>query len=76
VTGGVGIRLSASGKPDRSGVKIERVAIALLQCVECGATSNESAGWRVVRIDDPEEDAHPELGWYCPRCSVREFGKA
>jgi hypothetical protein len=41
--------------------------------VECGTSSHD--GWLVVRIDDPEEDAHPELGWYCPRCSVREFGK-
>jgi hypothetical protein len=43
------------------------VSIALLQCVECGTTSNESAGWRGYRIEDPEdENAEPELGWYCP----------
>ena len=63
---------SASGKCGRRASRSRVVAITLMLCVECGKSSNEAAGWRVVRIDDPEdEDARPELGWYCPRSEER-----
>jgi hypothetical protein len=50
------------------------VIVALLWCVECGRSSDDSSGWRVGRIDDPEDaDPRPQLGFYCPACAEREF---
>ena len=34
-----------------------------------------ASGWRAYRIDDPELDERPQLGFYCPSCARREFGK-
>ncbi len=45
-------------------------------CVECGRRSDALwTGWRGYRVDDPETDARPELGFYCPDCAAREFGQ-
>jgi hypothetical protein len=44
-------------------------------CVECGCTSDPLwTGWLAYRVDDPETDPNPELGFYCPGCAAREFG--
>lgn len=44
-------------------------------CVECGRRSDVLwTGWRGYRVDDPETDSRPELGFYCPDCAAREFG--
>lgn len=51
------------------------MTVELLWCVECGRSSDDASGWRVGRIDDPEdEDPRPQLGFYCPTCAEREFG--
>jgi hypothetical protein len=45
-------------------------------CVECPRVSSASArGWKAYRVDDPEEDTPPQLGFYCPNCARREFGE-
>ena len=45
-------------------------------CVECGCLSGlRWAGWRAYRTDDPELDEPPALGFYCPACAEREFGR-
>jgi hypothetical protein len=45
-------------------------------CVECGCLSDELwTAWRAYRVDDPEVDAIPELGLFCPDCAGREFGR-
>jgi hypothetical protein len=44
---------------------------------ECPRLSGEEAkGWRLYRVDDPEEDEEPELAAYCRSCAEREFGPA
>jgi len=51
--------------------KQERV----VDCVECGCRSDAGwAGWRAYRVDDPEYDRLPALGFYCPTCAEAEFG--
>ena len=48
------------------------MAIRLLNCLECGTTLEDATEWRVVRVDDPEDqDARPELGFYCARCAAQ-----
>jgi hypothetical protein len=43
-------------------------------CVECGRRSDALwTRWRGYRVDDPETDSGPELGFYCPECAKREF---
>jgi hypothetical protein len=47
----------------------------LLVCAQCGSVSGLRAdGWRGYRIDDPELDEQPDLGFFCPTCALREFG--
>jgi hypothetical protein len=59
----------------RESTRITPVTVELLWCVECGRSSDDASGWRVGRIDDPEdEDPRPQLGFYCPTCAEREFG--
>jgi hypothetical protein len=49
--------------------------VHVLACMECPRVSSATArGWRAYRIDDPEEDDPPALGFYCPACVEREFG--
>ena len=44
-------------------------------CAECGRESKDANGWRALRVDDPtDEDARPEIGFFCPACAGREFG--
>ena len=43
-----------------------------LQCVECGAESDQGYLWRAFIAD--EEDEPPEVLCYCPACAVRQFG--
>ena len=51
--------------------KRERV----VDCVECGCRSEaEWSGWRAYRVDDPELDEPPTLGFYRPACAEAEFG--
>jgi hypothetical protein len=46
----------------------------VIACLECDARADDLAGWRVVRVEDPDDGtSRPELGWYCPRCARREF---
>jgi len=48
----------------------DRVAV----CVECGCRSGAGwVGWRAYRVDDPELDELPALGFYCPDCAEAEF---
>lgn len=45
-------------------------------CVECGRVSDHRwRGWLADRVDDPEADEEPKLGFYCPECAEREFGR-
>jgi hypothetical protein len=47
----------------------------LVECVECGCRSDAGwVGWRAYRVDDPELDEPPALGFYCPACAESEFG--
>jgi hypothetical protein len=51
-----------------------------LTCTECGAIAPpDASGWRAllaVGDEDAEEAAEDveEVGVYCPKCAVREFG--
>lgn len=43
----------------------------VLECVECGARSEEARGWRAY-LDEDSSDV-----WtYCGECAEREFGAA
>ena len=47
---------------------------ARLQCLECGAVSDEAArDWRAYLGGGHEDDGPIEVGIYCPICSRREF---
>jgi hypothetical protein len=47
----------------------------LVDCVECGRRSDSGwVGWRAYRVDDPELDEPPALGFFCPPCAEAEFG--
>jgi Zn ribbon nucleic-acid-binding protein len=47
----------------------------VVECVECGRRSDTGwVGWRGYRVDDPELDEPPTLGFYCPACAEAEFG--
>jgi hypothetical protein len=44
-------------------------------CAECGCSSGlRWAGWRAIRIDEPEYDEPPAIAFYCPTCAAAEFG--
>jgi hypothetical protein len=46
-----------------------------LWCQECLLLSDyEARGWRLLRVDVPDEDEEPILAAYCPYCAEREFG--
>jgi hypothetical protein len=52
-----------------------REQVRIVACVECGAQSDAGwRGWRAYRVDDPELDEPPALGFYCPGCAEAEFG--
>lgn len=52
-----------------------RAPAATVRCTECGCSSGlRWRGWRAYRVDDPETDALPKLGFFCPSCAAREFG--
>ncbi len=43
-----------------------------LFCIECGARSEDGAGWRAeIAVDEEEPD---EVVVYCPPCWEHEFG--
>jgi hypothetical protein len=47
----------------------------VVACLECGCRSDAGwTGWRAYRVDDPELDEPPALGFYCPACARAEFG--
>jgi len=47
-----------------------------LRCAECGAAAPADAlGWGGYRVDDPrDEEAAPEVAFFCLACASREFG--
>lgn len=48
---------------------------ALLNCVECGAESDQLAtGWRAYVAPEREDEPEGELVTFCPDCAEREFG--
>jgi hypothetical protein len=50
-------------------------ALGVVVCVECRRLSDRYwSGWRAYRVDDPELDEPPALGFYCPACAEAEFG--
>jgi hypothetical protein len=45
-------------------------------CTVCRRVSDHFwRGWLAYRVDDPDSDDGPELGFYCPDCAEREFGR-
>jgi hypothetical protein len=51
------------------------IACGVVGCVECGRLSDRYwSGWRAYRVDGPELDELPALGFYCPACAEAEFG--
>jgi hypothetical protein len=60
-----------AGAIDTNGRRRARI----VSCAECGCSSGlKWRGWRAYRVDDPETDELPELGFFCPSCAQREFG--
>jgi hypothetical protein len=55
---------------------IESPAVKALElvCVECGATSEDGAGWKAEVAVDHEQQDEDELVVYCPACWDGEFG--
>jgi hypothetical protein len=52
-------------------------AVHVFGCAECPRVSSAFAtGWKAYRVDDPQDDGPPGLGFYCPDCARREFGLA
>jgi hypothetical protein len=49
------------------------MAAAELVCDECGAVSNDGAGWKAEFADAPLEHDPIEVAIYCPACWAREF---
>ena len=48
-----------------------------LWCVECGRPSGpEAKGWRLYRVEDPDEEGEEILAAYCRRCAVTGFGES
>ena len=47
-----------------------------LWCQECGRPSGlEAKGWRLYRVEDPDEEGEEILAAYCKTCALTEFGK-
>ena len=47
-----------------------------LWCVECGRPSApEAKGWRLYRVEDPDEEGEEVLAAYCRMCAVTELGE-
>jgi hypothetical protein len=45
-------------------------------CAECGREGYDIVGWITERVDDPtDDDERPEIGFFCPVCAAREFGR-
>ena len=54
---------------------VREPGIHVLTCAECGRRSGlRATGWRGYRVDDPEYDEEPAIGFFCPACAEREFG--
>lgn len=53
--------------PDSSNHQVTFV----LECIECGARSDDGRGWRAYLDEDSSE-----VGIYCAECADREFGSA
>ena len=46
-----------------------------LWCSECGRPSGpEAKGWRLYRVEDPDEEGEEILAAYCRACAVTAFG--
>ncbi len=45
-----------------------------LNCVECGATTEEGRGWRAEYVRDDEEQDLDEVVVYCRECWDYEYG--
>ena len=47
----------------------------IVECIECRRVNAFLwHGWKAYRVDDPDTNEPPELGFYCPGCAEREFG--
>jgi hypothetical protein len=46
----------------------------MLECEECGTTSETGRRWRAMVGSDPDEDTTPFVVIYCPGCAAQEFG--
>jgi hypothetical protein len=44
-----------------------------LRCDECRCSSKEAPGWVAILVRDPDEDAAPEVVFFCPPCAAREL---
>jgi hypothetical protein len=48
-----------------------------LWCVECDRPSGpEAKGWRLYRVEDPDEEGEEILAADCRGCAVTEFGES
>jgi hypothetical protein len=47
--------------------------MAGLRCDECRCSSKEAPGWVAILVRDPDEDAAPEVVFFCPPCAAREL---
>ena len=46
-----------------------------LKCAACGKVSDAAAaGWSAIRTDKTDPNDTPEMSFFCPDCSKREFG--
>ena len=46
-----------------------------LWCTECDRPSGpEAKGWRLYRVEDPDEEGEEILAAYCRACAVTAFG--
>ena len=46
-----------------------------LWCQDCGRPSGpEARGWRLYRVEDPDEEGEEILVAYCKACALTEFG--
>jgi len=61
---------------DPSEIDTSNRAANTVTCVECGTSSGLNwRGWLAYRVEDPEQEDPPELGFYCPVCAERDLGR-
>jgi hypothetical protein len=53
----------------------QRLSDAVI-CVACGGSSGLNwRGWLAYRVEDPQGEDPPELGFYCPACAAKDLGR-